>query len=141
LIAAKWPYHVEILYRWPGPVNPIKQRPGNGLHRSPVWFLRQPGCICFAGNIGPAKPILSVAFAKRYFLPEHAESAVWFPQWAKVLGQLPGPAGRRQNYHQAIVRYLRYCKDTRQRATVASARGFMAELQAQRWLGEAQVPA
>jgi hypothetical protein len=50
------------------------------------------------------------------------ESDIWFPRWAEVLARLPLPPLRRQQYRQAILRYLSYCKTTRQRATVASAR-------------------
>jgi integron integrase len=62
-------------------------------------------------------------------------SAVWFPHWAEVLNQLRLPELRRQQYRQAIIRYLRFCKQTRQVATVISARAFMESVQAQRLLG------
>jgi integron integrase len=61
--------------------------------------------------------------------------AVWFPQWSEALCRLRLPPLRRQQYRVAIVRYLRYCKQTHQRATVESARAFMASVQAQCPLG------
>lgn len=47
---------------------------------------------------------------------------VWFPQWAGVLAQSPLKELERRAYYRAIVEYLRFCKQSRQRATVASAR-------------------
>jgi integron integrase len=64
--------------------------------------------------------------------------AVWFPQWAEVLGQVRLPALVRQQYRMAILEYLRFCKQRRQRATVDSARQFMGELGQQRRLSVSQ---
>lgn len=64
--------------------------------------------------------------------------AGWFPQWAEVLGQVHLPALVRQQYRMAIVQYLRFCKQRRQRATVDSARQFMAETGQQRRLSVSQ---
>ncbi len=68
-----------------------------------------------------------------------AGRAVWFPQWAEALARanLPGPT--RQEYRTALVEFLRFCKQTRQPATVASARQFMAEMETQRRLSEAEL--
>ncbi len=60
--------------------------------------------------------------------------AVWFPQWAEVLGRVRLPALLRQQYRMAILEYLRFCKQRRQRATVDSARQFMGEMGQQRRL-------
>ena len=58
----------------------------------------------------------------------------WFPEWPDALQQLRLPPLRRQQYRLALIRYLRFCKHTRQRATVESARGFMETVHAQRML-------
>lgn len=67
-------------------------------------------------------------------MPQSHSSAVWFPQWAVALERLALPLARRRHYRQAIIRYLSFCKTTRQRATVASAREFMAGCEAHREL-------
>jgi integron integrase len=67
--------------------------------------------------------------------PSSADIAIWFPQWAETLDRLRLPAGRQQQYRSALLGYLHYCKQTRQRATIASARQFVATAQAQRSLG------
>jgi integron integrase len=66
------------------------------------------------------------------FTPGHPW--VWFPQWFEALRRLPMPPPRRQQYRVAIVRYLRYCRETHQRATVDSARAFMASVQTRQLL-------
>ena len=60
--------------------------------------------------------------------------AIWFPQWSDSLHQLRLPPIHRQQYRLALIRYLRFCKETRQQATVDSARAFMDEIAAQRTL-------
>ncbi len=65
-------------------------------------------------------------------------AAVWFPQWAEVLERVRLPVMVRQQYRTAIVQYLRFCRQKRQRATVDSARQFMGELEQQRQLSVAQ---
>ena len=57
--------------------------------------------------------------------------AVWFPNWADVLTRAELPASTRQEYRAGIVEYLRFCKRTRQRATIPSARQFMREQESQ----------
>ena len=57
--------------------------------------------------------------------------AVWFADWAEALTRADLPIVTRQQYRVALVEYLRFCKRTRQRATVASARAFMQEREAQ----------
>jgi integron integrase len=52
---------------------------------------------------------------------------IWFPQWAERLPQLRLPALRQQQYRFAIIQYLRFCKQTGQKATVNSARAFMQD--------------
>lgn len=68
-------------------------------------------------------------------MPFTQEQPVWFPQWAEALAQLRLPALHREQYRQALIHYLRYCKQTHQRATIASARTFMESVQTQRRLG------
>jgi|GEM_PF-3807602 len=70
------------------------------------------------------------------------QPSVWFPQWSTALQQLRLPPLRRQHYRLALIRYLQYCKRSQQRATVESARAFMAlrapfmeSVQAKRLLG------
>ena len=65
----------------------------------------------------------------------HHHPPVWFVGWADALGQLRLPAGMRMQYRTALIQYLRYCKQTHQRATVDSARQFMVQIEAQRRLG------
>ena len=57
-----------------------------------------------------------------------ASRAVWFPQWPDALRQLHLPSLRQKQYQLALIRYLKFCKETRQQATVASAREFMAHI-------------
>ena len=64
---------------------------------------------------------------------------VWFPGWADALQRERLPALVRQQYRLALIRYLRFCKESRQRATVDSARQFMQEVEAQRQLGKSQL--
>ena len=64
---------------------------------------------------------------------------VWFPGWADILQQERLPALIRQQYRLALIRYLRFCKESRQRATVDSARQFMQETEAERQLGKSQL--
>jgi hypothetical protein len=60
---------------------------------------------------------------------------VWFPQWSTALQQLRLPPLRRQQYRLALIRYLQFCKQTHQQATVESARQFMESVHAKRMLG------
>jgi integron integrase len=66
-------------------------------------------------------------------------SAVWFPQWAEAVGHLRLPPARRQQYRVGLIRYLRFCKETRQPATIASARAFMEATEAQRIIGRSML--
>jgi hypothetical protein len=65
--------------------------------------------------------------------------AVWFPHWAEALARVRLPALVRQQYRTALLQYLRFCKQTRQRATVDSARQFMKDIEQQRQLGVSQL--
>jgi integron integrase len=65
-------------------------------------------------------------------------SGVWFPQWADVLARVRLKELERRTYRLAIVEYLSFCKRSRQRATVASARMFIAEVEERRRLGKSQ---
>ncbi|MEI8288760.1 MAG: hypothetical protein WCH99_04760 [Verrucomicrobiota bacterium] len=64
---------------------------------------------------------------------------IWFPQWAEVLARAPLKDLERRTYRRAIFDYLAFCKRSRQRATVASAREFMERLAAQCRLGQVQL--
>ena len=70
---------------------------------------------------------------------DKGSSGVWFGQWAEVLARVRMAELKRQTYRQAVVAYLRYCKDSRQRATIASARAFMVQMEGQRRLGVTQL--
>jgi len=71
--------------------------------------------------------------------PHVSSDGVWFPNWAVVLAKVKLKALDRGAYRLAIIGYLSFCKRSRQRATVASARLFMAEVEAQRRLSRAQL--
>ena len=66
-------------------------------------------------------------------------SGVWFPHWAEVLAKVRLKDLERRSYRLAIVEYLSFCKRARQRATVASARLFMAQVEERRRLGKSQL--
>src|ERR1035437_5579503 len=66
-------------------------------------------------------------------------SGVWFPHWAEVLAKVRLKDLERRAYRLAIVEYLTFCKRSRQRATVASARLFMAQVEGRRRLGRSQL--
>ena len=70
-----------------------------------------------------------------------AATGVWFPDWAEVLTRVRLKELDRRTYRLAIVEYLSFCKRSRQRATVASARSFMAEVEARRRLSRSQLAA
>ena len=60
--------------------------------------------------------------------------SVWFPDWAEALARANLPDSIRSQYRAAILQYLRFCKRTRQGATVASARQFMQDQERRRLL-------
>jgi hypothetical protein len=64
---------------------------------------------------------------------------VWFPQWAEVLARVRLKDLERRAYRSAIMDYLGFCKRSRQRATVESARKFMEQVEARRRLGVSQL--
>ena len=66
-------------------------------------------------------------------------SGVWFPHWADVLARVRLKELERRAYRLAIVEYLSFCKRSRQRATVASARLFMAQVEERRRLSKLQL--
>jgi integron integrase len=65
---------------------------------------------------------------------------VWFPQWSEALAHAQMPLPVRSQYRTALRNYFRFCKQTRQRATVPSARQFIQQLQVPRQLPAAQLP-
>jgi hypothetical protein len=71
-------------------------------------------------------------------IPSPAQG-VWFPQWAEVLAKARFKDLERRGYYRAIVEYLRFCRQSRQRATVASARQFMEQTEGRRRLGVSQL--
>ena len=71
--------------------------------------------------------------------PSSPSVGVWFPQWADVLAKAPIKPSDRRMYRRTIFDYLAFCKQSRQRATVASARDFMAQLEDSRRLGLVQL--
>jgi integron integrase len=60
--------------------------------------------------------------------------AVWFPNWSEALRDLRLPPIHRHQYQVGIIRFLRFCKETRQPATVASARAFIKQVEGERTL-------
>ena len=68
-----------------------------------------------------------------------SSNGVWFPNWAVVLAKVRLKDLDRRAYRLAIVGYLSFCKRARQRATVASARLFMAEVEARRRLSQSHL--
>ena len=66
-------------------------------------------------------------------------SGVWFPQWADVLAGVRLKDGERRTFRLAIVEYLSFCKRSRQRATLVSARQFMAQIEERRRPGKSQL--
>jgi len=64
---------------------------------------------------------------------------VWFPHWAEVLARVRLKDLERRTYRSAIVEYLSFCKRSRQRATVESARKFMEQVEARHRLGVSQL--
>jgi hypothetical protein len=71
--------------------------------------------------------------------PHLSADGVWFPNWPEVLAKVRLKELERRAYRLAIVGYLTFCKRARQRATVVSARLFMAEVEAQRRLSRSQL--
>jgi hypothetical protein len=74
-----------------------------------------------------------------YMNPHLSWDGVWFPNWAEVLARVRLQELERRAYYRAIVEYLRFCKQSRQRATVASARRFMEQVQQRQRLGVLQM--
>jgi hypothetical protein len=68
-----------------------------------------------------------------------SSQGVWFPQWAEVLTRVRLKDLERRAYRSAIMDYLGFCKRSRQRATVESARKFMEQVEARRRLGVSQL--
>ena len=71
--------------------------------------------------------------------PHSSSDGVWFPNWAAVLAKVRLKELDRRAYRLAIVGFLTFCKRARQRATVTSARLFMAEVEARRRLSLSQL--
>ena len=56
---------------------------------------------------------------------------VWFPQWVEVLAKAGLLDSERRTFRRAIGEYLGFCKQSRQRATIASARTFITQVETQ----------
>lgn len=59
---------------------------------------------------------------------------IWFPAWADTLKQLRLPPITHQQYRFALIQYLRFCKQSRQQATIGSAQEFIRTVEARRTL-------
>ncbi len=68
-----------------------------------------------------------------------AAQGVWFSDWAQALKALQLPELRHAAHRQAIIEYLRFCKNSRLRATFASARQFMAGWESKRFMAPSQL--
>jgi hypothetical protein len=62
--------------------------------------------------------------------------AIWFPNWSEALQRLALRPIQRQHQRCAIIRHLRFCKETRQQTAVVSARALMAVMEEQRMLSQ-----
>jgi integron integrase len=71
--------------------------------------------------------------------PFSSTDGVWFPKWAEALAQARLRDLERQAYRLAIFEFLRFCKRSRQRATVVAARDFMQDVVDRRRLGVSQL--
>src|SRR3974390_1732397 len=86
-----------------------------------------------------AKDKVTLSLARCYMNDTAAARGIWFPHWEEALAQLRLPELRLRFYRQALVAYLRSCRTSRQRATVASARQFMRQVEQGRRLGVSQL--
>ena len=71
--------------------------------------------------------------------PLASAQGVWFPQWAEALARIRLKDLDRRAYRSAILDYLVFCKWSRQRATVESARQFIHQVEERRRLGISQL--
>lgn len=71
--------------------------------------------------------------------PPHPGTRIWFPHWSTALARRRLPEAERQQHQDALLSYLRYCKETRQPATIGSARAFMEAAQGQGRVAVGQV--
>ena len=69
-------------------------------------------------------------------MPLAPPCGVWFPGWEGALARFPVSPPRRQEYRQAVIRFLHFCRETRQVASVPAARAFIETVQLQRPQGE-----
>ena len=58
-------------------------------------------------------------------MPLAQPCGVWFPGWEGALARFPVSPPRRQEYRQAVIRFLHFCRETRQVASVPAARAFI----------------
>jgi site-specific recombinase XerD len=71
--------------------------------------------------------------------PDFTDAPLSFPDWPAALSRLRLKELERSAYRTALASYLRFCKQTRQRATVTSARQFMVQVQERGRLGVSQL--
>ena len=84
---------------------------------------------CFGLRILPGKKTTAFVFTPSDMTQEKHHPAIWFPGWADALQRERLPALVRQQYRMALIAYLRFCKQSRQRVTVGSARAFMEQIE------------
>jgi integron integrase len=71
--------------------------------------------------------------------PTEPKPAIWFPHWEEALERVRLPHLVHRQQRHAIILYLRFCKQTRQRATVDSARQFIAQVPTQQHVAVSQL--
>src|ERR1022692_1485607 len=86
-----------------------------------------------------AKDKVGLSLQICYMATSSSASGVWFPRWAEVLAGARLKDLERRVYRLAILQYLVFCKRSRQRATVASARMFMEQIEQRQGLGVSQL--
>ena len=122
----------------PSPASLARQPESQGLMTVILGRQEFPTNILVA-NIARAKDKVTLSFGEAIFMEvSRKPSAVWFPDWVVALRQQRLPALHQQQYRFALIQFLRFCKQTHQRATVEAARQFMRDLDGQRRLGTSQ---
>jgi hypothetical protein len=72
--------------------------------------------------------------------PSSSPHGIWFPKWSEALAQARLRDFERQAYRLAIFEHLRFCKHSRQRTSIDSARVFMQQVEDRRQLRVSQLP-
>jgi hypothetical protein len=71
--------------------------------------------------------------------PKPAPYVIWFPNWSEALQRFALRRIRRQQQRLAIIRYRRFCKESRQQATVVSAGAFMEAMEEKRMASQSML--